>query len=382
MNIKQFVIKTHLTLGLISGIIVFIVAVTGALYAFKSEIESFTQGFKNVEAQPGKEFISPSEAKKIAAPVFPEKEIHGIVYGERNRALEVVFFESEPLFYRSVFINPYSGEIIKIKNHRRDFFNIVLSGHFNLWLPFKIGMPIISSAILIFVVMLITGLVLWWPGKKSKYKQGFFIRKNAQGKYKLIDLHSVFGFYSNLVLLVLALTGLVWGFQWFSKGVYTITGGTKELAFKYPNSDSTLVNTLSYTDASVDKLWNRVKKEYPEGAEIEVHFPHEDNHEALLIHINTDNKTFWKTDYRYFDKYSLEELSVDNIWGRFENTNKGADKLRRMNYDIHIGSILGLPGKIIVFLASLVAASLPYTGFLMWRNKRNEKKEFLKKMEI
>jgi uncharacterized iron-regulated membrane protein len=184
------------------------------------------------------------------------------------------------------------------------------------------------------------------------------------------------------VLLILALTGLVWGFQWFSKGIYTITGGTKDLLFEYPLSDSTLVNTLSYTDASVDKLWNRVKNEYPEGSEIEVHFPHDDNHEALLIHVNPDNKTFWKTDYRYFDKYSLEELNVDNIWGRFENTNKGADKLRRMNYDIHIGSILGLPGKIIVFLASLVAASLPYTGFLMWRNKRNEKKEFLKKMEI
>lgn len=382
MNLKQFIVKTHLTLGLISGIIVFIVAITGALYAFKAEIESFTTSYKYVEEQPDKEFILPTVAKQIAAPIFPGKEIHGLVYGERNRAIEVVFYEMEPLYYRAVFLNPYDGEIIKVKNYRRGFFHFVLSGHFNLWLPYKIGTPIISSAILIFVVMLITGLILWWPKRKSRFSQSLFIKKNSKGKYKLFDLHSVFGFYSNLILLVLAITGLVWGFEWFSKGVYTITGGTKELLFEYPPSDSTLVNTFSYTDASVDKLWLNIREEYPEGSEIEVHFGHDDNHDALLVHVNTDDKTFWKTDYRYFDKYTLEEVSVDNIWGRFEETNKGADKLRRMNYDIHIGSILGLPGKIIVFLASLVAASLPYTGFLMWRNKRNEKKEFLKKMEI
>ena len=47
-----------------------------------------------------------------------------------------------------------------------------------------------------------------------------------------------------------------------------------------------------------------------------------------------------------------------------------ADKFRRMNLDIHDGRILGIWGKIIVFIASLTGASLPITGVIMWIRKR------------
>ncbi|MEN2412166.1 PepSY-associated TM helix domain-containing protein [Flavobacterium mesophilum] len=37
-----------------------------------------------------------------------------------------------------------------------------------------------------------------------------------------------------------------------------------------------------------------------------------------------------------------------------------------MNYDIHVGSIFGLPGRIAMFFAVLIDASLPVTGFYIW----------------
>jgi len=50
-------------------------------------------------------------------------------------------------------------------------------------------------------------------------------------------------------------------------------------------------------------------------------------------------------------------------------------KLNNMNYDIHVGQILGITGKIIAFLASLVCASLPVTGFIIWWGKRKKSKK-------
>jgi len=44
-----------------------------------------------------------------------------------------------------------------------------------------------------------------------------------------------------------------------------------------------------------------------------------------------------------------------------------------MNYDIHVGAILGLPGKIMAFCASLIAASLPVTGVYIWWGRRHKK---------
>ena len=46
-----------------------------------------------------------------------------------------------------------------------------------------------------------------------------------------------------------------------------------------------------------------------------------------------------------------------------------------MNYDIHVGSILGFPGKVMAFLASLIGASLPITGFLVWYGRKFKKRK-------
>lgn len=43
-------------------------------------------------------------------------------------------------------------------------------------------------------------------------------------------------------------------------------------------------------------------------------------------------------------------------------------KFRELNYELHVGNALGLTGKILVFIVSLIAASLPLTGFLIWSN--------------
>lgn len=67
--------------------------------------------------------------------------------------------------------------------------------------------------------------------------------------------------------------------------------------------------------------------------------------------------------------------------GAYETAGFGT-KLRRMNYDIHIGSILGFPGKVMAFLASLIGASLPITGFLVWYGRKFKKKGFDKRTSV
>jgi uncharacterized iron-regulated membrane protein len=376
---KEFILKIHLALGLTSGLIVFIVAITGAIYTFKSEIEGLTQEHYVIETRTN-QYILPSEARHIAGKVFPGKQVHGVVYGKADEAAEIVFYEEEPLFYRGVLINPYSGEILKIRNYKKGFFRFILAGHFQLWLPLEIGRPVISIAVLIFVIMLITGLILWWPWKRPS-RDSFRILFKSGWKRKLFDLHSVFGFYASVVLLILALTGLVWGFKWFSKAAYKVTGGKKELAFTYPVSDSTYAGNKLTSGKALDSLWLRVQSEYPAGYEIEVHFPDSGSHEVLFFHINPDRKTYWKTDFRYFDRYTLKEVDTETLWGRIGDAT-GSDKFRRMNYDIHTGSILGIPGKIFVFLASIIAASLPVTGFMMWLWNRKEKGKLLAGLDL
>jgi uncharacterized iron-regulated membrane protein len=374
--------KIHLWLGLSAGLVVLFLGITGCILAFQKEIENLTQPYHFVEKRETA-FLPPSQLKAIAEKQLPGKHIHAVLYEGKEKAAQVIFFQLEPVnYYQVVYLNPYDGVVLKVKNMNKDFFRVVVMGHFYLWLPPSIGQPIVASATLIFVVMMITGLVLWWPKNKAARKQRFGIKWNARWRRINYDLHNVLGFYMTWLAIIIAFTGLVWGFQWFAKTVYGVSGGQKSLVYQEPFSDTTNTNNR-LNQPAIDVVWQMMNREYPAAEAIEVHIP-ETKASPIAANANPDGKTYWQTDYRYYDQYSLKELPVDHVYGRFEDAGV-ADKIMRMNYDVHTGAILGLPGKILMFFASLIAASLPVTGFYIWwgkRKKATSKKLFKSKSPI
>jgi uncharacterized iron-regulated membrane protein len=270
-------------------------------------------------------------------------------------------------------VNPYSGEVLKVKNMEEDFFRIMITGHYYLWLPPNVGQPVLATATLLFLFLLGSGLVLWWPKNKAASKKRFSIKWSAKWKRVNFDLHNVLGFYMTWILIFIAFSGLVMGFQWFAKSAYWVSSAGKSLnLFEESISNQTLAPNFAGRKPAMDILWARTLKSLPGfTGSMEVHVP-EGPKASIEITVNPDTDTFWRTDYRYYDQYSLKEIPVRHVYGKIANAGV-ADKLMRMNYDIHIGAIAGLPGKIMAFLASLVAASLPITGFFIWWTKRQKK---------
>ncbi|MEP0710614.1 PepSY-associated TM helix domain-containing protein [Algoriphagus sp.] len=372
MDLKKTINKLHLWLGLSSGLVVFVVAVTGCIYAFQAEIKELTYPFLFVEPQE-KAVLPPSQISEIAQEAFPEGHLHAILYPTAEKSAQAIFFSygEGNDHYQIAYINPYSGEVLKLKDEYADFFRIVLDGHFYLWLPPEIGQPVVASFTLVFLFMVISGLILWWP-KKKNLKQSLKIKWSGRWRRKNYDMHKVLGFYVMSFALVFAVTGLVWGFVWFRDALYfTASGGDKFVEYYNPISDST--QTYQGEIPVLDAVWMKMQKEYPDADYIEVH-PPEFEGAAIAANANPDASTYWKSDYRYFDQNTLEELPVDHFYNRFEEATV-AQKMMRMNYDVHVGAIAGLPGKVLAFLLSAIIASLPVTGFLVWWGRRNKVKK-------
>ncbi|MGA9637469.1 PepSY-associated TM helix domain-containing protein [Flavobacterium sp.] len=368
-NFTKAIKILHLWLGLSSGIIVFIIAITGCLYAFQEEIQNYTETYRFVESK-NEPFLLPSQLEKIARKELPNKSLHAIEYNSSEEAAEAIFFHYEPSYYHIVYLNPYTGEVLKNVNMEEGFFRFILDGHFYLWLPHKIGQVVVASATLIFLILLLSGLYLWYPKNKNARKQRFSFKwkKTTKWKRKNYDLHNITGFYVLLIALIFAITGLVWGFNWFAYSYYKVLGGEKTLVYEDPISDK---KTIAATNP-IDKVWLLMQKEYPQAESIEVHPPENDS-TTIAANANPDAGTYWKMDYRYFDQYTLEEKEVNHIFGKYKDA-AVSDKLMRMNYDIHTGAALGLPGKIFAFLISLLIASLPVTGFFVWWNRKKKQK--------
>lgn len=370
-NFKKIIGFTHLWLGLLSGLVVFVVSLTGCLYAFQQEIQDTLQDFRFSKVE-NKAILPPSAFEAVARKTLPKAHLHAINYPAKGRSVEAIFFDFAPNeHYYIVYHNPYTAEVLHVQNMEETFFHWVLDGHYYLWLPPEIGQPITSYATLIFVFLLITGIVLWWPKNKAAAKQRFWFRwKDAtQWKRKNYDLHNILGFYSSTLLLIIAVTGIFFGIQWFTYLIYNATGGEKNLLFTEPVSQKPI--QTNFKKPVTDLIWEKMKAEHPDAVSLEVHAIESDS-STIGANVNKKDGVYWSIDYRYFDQYTLKEISVDHVYGRLKDANV-ADKLIRMTYDIHTGGILGFAGKVLAFLLSVVATSLPITGFMVWWGRRKKK---------
>ncbi len=374
---KYWIGRIHLWLGLISGLFVLFLGITGCILAFEREIEDAVQTYRFTVVQ-DKPLLPPTKLKAIADKVLPNKKAHSVNY-QPGRTAQVVYYHDAPAYYFIVFVNQYTGEILKVKNMNDDFFRIIIMGHYYLWLPPEIGQPILTTATMIFVFLLISGLILWWPKSKAARQQRFSVRLKSKWRRLNYDLHNVLGFYMTFIIIFIALSGMIMGFQWFSKSVYWLSSGGKSMKeYEETFSDTTRISELTVNAAAADVLWSQfVKAEPTFKGSYDVHIP-ENEKSTVEIAKNPDPSTYWRTDYRYFDQHTLKEIEVKHMFGKFSNTST-ADKILRMNYDVHVGAIAGIPGKLLAFIASLIAASMPVTGIIIWwgRKKKQQKPKLI-----
>lgn len=368
MTIKKAIGRIHLWLGLGAGLIVLFLGITGCILAFEVEIRSLTESFRKVAARDAA-YLPPSVLKAIAEKHLASKKALGIEYPGRGKAAIAAYYDDT--HYELLFMNPYTGDVLKHKNMNRDFFRTVVDGHYYLWLPPHIGQPIVASATLIFLVMMITGLVLWWPRNRAARKQRFRIKWKARWRRKNYDLHNVLGFYMTWIAIFIAITGLVFGFQWFARSVYWVSSGGEVMEeHQHPVSDTT--KTAAFASMA-DHLWQQHVPGTKPGESLAVYFANEPADPVEVI-VNHRPGTYYNCDFYHYDQYTGKELTATGSYAGKFNDAKLADKIVRMNYDIHVGAVLGLPGKILAFFASLVAASLPVTGFTIWWGRRRKAK--------
>ncbi|OXB05016.1 PepSY-associated TM helix domain-containing protein [Flavobacterium pectinovorum] len=380
MSFKKIILKIHLWLGMGSGLIIFILGITGCIYVFDEELRPvvYHSRYYTDETKNDKKNLS-QLLKIVQDSIGKDKPINAIRIRNEKDAT-VTFFTSKEkenenaIWYwdnqeynYAIYVNPFTGKIQKIENTTTEFFNVIVFLHWSLLLTNKIGQPIVGIAVIIFIISLITGLILWWPKNKSAAKQRFWFRwKNTtQWKRKNYDLHNILGYYVLLFALVIAFTGLVWSFKWFDNSVKWIANGGQTIEKKKEN----LTSDLSQKNDKnlIDKISNTVEYFYPKAETYMISIP-EDSLQTQFVYIENGGN---------FDRINLQ---FDQYTGKLLNTKTYADKnngekIRSLNYAIHSGGILGLPGKILAFFASFICASLPVTGFYIWWGRNNKKKK-------
>lgn len=370
MNAKKVFRKIHLWLSVPTGIFIALICFSGAMMVFEKEItELCRHDLYFVQEVKGSTLPEQRLVEIVTATLPDSVTVTGVkTFPEADRAWQVSL--SKPR-RASVFIDQYTGEI-KGRYERLPFFDTMF--HLHRWLldPSKsIGKWIVGVCTLLLVIILVTGLLMWLTNRKKPLTQSLKISCNKGWHRFWHDLHVAGGIYATIFLLAMALTGLTWSFSWYRTGFYAMLGvdasagghgrpATEQVAaprHQHPEAP----DTTEAIDGNRPHRHDQADGNRPEGSEAtDGTRPHR--------HDRADgNRTEGVGRHGNHSEAKAAEATPRS------GSNDRAASVRSTIYKIHTGGWGGIIAKIITFLAALLGATLPITGYYLWiRRLRNK----------
>lgn len=369
MNFRKLIFWTHLVVGVVAGLVILTMAVTGVLIAFQRQIIATAEKSVATVAVPAAPaaMVSLHEIGEKLRIAYPKENVTGFVRRvEPEAALLVNFGES------ARFVNPYTGDVIGDASVWRGILHEVEHFHRDLALGPN-GKSITGAAALAFLGLLISGLFLWVPRKwtKAGFKAVTVPSATLRGRARQWNWHNSFGFWAALPLLVMIITGLIMSYQWANNLLFRLSGSEvpPPRTARAPRPESGERPAAQNKLVKLDPLWAKAVEKVPgwksgtlrlgDGAEGPITFMMDEGdgtqpHTRSQVVLNRREGEVQRVES--FDTYNL---------GR---------KLRMWTKFVHTGEAGGIVGQTIAALGALAGALLVWTGFALamhrFRNRR------------
>lgn len=419
-RIRKFFNDIHLWVGLISGLFVFVICLSGTIYVYNDEIRAASlPHLHKVTPQPEKLRL---EQLKAIVQAESQANITSINIASDPTKSYQIFTKTEgekSRFGTGYYIDPYTGNILgtsKETNGTTEFMSSMFSLH--RWLLLdkveeplieglenrKLGSYISGGMTILFTIGLITGMVIWFPRKIRAWRQGLTIKFSSNWKRINHDLHNSLAFYSLFFLLIMGITGPQWSFDWYRDGLRKTLGtyeapkeksagaegnqkaggegdrkarnegdrkaggeGGRKGADKAAEGDSAPepINLLS-----ADEYLAAANSTFPYTGDVRMALPAK---AGDPVKISKYKAGFFAPAAADQASLNIQNASVEEVVifrdKPFNERVSGSIKA------LHIGDVYGQFSKLLYFLTCLVATTLPVTGTLIWINKMKKKKK-------
>lgn len=360
-RLKKLLFWSHLVLGLAGGLVIAVLALTGAALAFEPQIRDVTERHLRLAPPPvaGVVRLTPSALITRAEESAAGKKATSVVLESATDSPAVVQLGRG----HTVYLNAHSGAILG-QITSRGFFGLMLDVHRRL-ASGPVGESIVGAANVSFSLLCLTGFYLWWPRTVRALRTVAWLRFSLRGKALHWNLHNAVGVWALLVLLAVSLTGLVFSYTWAGDLIYTLTGTTKPV-----REASSVTRPAGTPPMSLDTAWQMAESQSPGWQRISHVVPTSPKTPAAdtaapwvfsILEADAPHRT--ARARLVIDPYSAQVVA----WEPFASWNLGR-QIRSFVLPIHMGYVFGLPGQIVVFAACLGAFVLVVTGFtLSWK---------------
>lgn len=402
---KKALRKIHLWLSVPTGIIITLVCFSGAMLVFEKEMTEVVKPELYFVKEAKGEPIPMQELMEKVEETLPDSvSISGVtVFADSTRTYQVSL--SKPR-RASIYVNQYTGEVTG-RSERLPFFNTMF--HLHRWLlgsSSGVGKLLTGICTLVLVFILLTGILMWLTNRNKPLKASLAIHVTKGWGRFWHDLHVAGGIYATIFLLAMALTGLTWSFSWYRTGFYACFGvESSEKGGAHGGSASNEGQIGGDTIRSGERQQGEGRHGsgeghgyhgggkvlgYHDGADFGFHrrspYRHWDDvlNEMALKNPGYQQITLkaeaaevvpeGRLSLRATDKYSYNRRSGEITDVKLYSSEGKDTKVRSGVYMVHTGSWGGIITWILNFLAALIGATLPLTGYWLWIRRLTRKR--------
>ncbi len=365
--------RWHFYAGLFVMPFILILSVTGAIFLFKPQIDRWEEGsFLGLSAVNA---VSPNQQLQAAILAFPGAQFESYRLPEHiSDAAMITLVRDDGGTKRQVFVSPQGKMLDSLDPDSRvtevvsEIHGSLLAGKYGSWLVELAG----SWAI----VMVLSGLYLWWPS--GRRLAGVLWPRLLQGKRAFWpDLHAVTGFWVSGFALILLITALPWAGVWGEafKQVRTQMAWTKDrpdwkIGAEDNHSDHDHKAMIQQQESGIPLagLADIVTKAK---AERGLFFP------VLIKPPGSDGNIVWTVKSETQNLPQRVAITYDMATGKELSRSGQAEKHpidRAIAYGIawHEGQLFGWINQLIGLLTAIALITLMISGFVMWRRRKPE----------
>ncbi len=202
---------------------VIILSITGAIYLFKPQLDRWRdRAYDDIVAND--KFSLPST--QIEAVLHEYPDYIPVAYELRTSSSDAVRIIMQKGSQRQrVFVNPATLQVLGSRPEEGGPVRLVRTIHGQLGMGQR-GSNLVELASSWTIIMILTGLFLWWPRSSNRLAGVLYPRLWKGRKLFWRDLHSVTGVWISLLVLFLLMTGLPWAKFWgnYLKTVRSLAG--------------------------------------------------------------------------------------------------------------------------------------------------------------